>query len=213
MTEILNIPVRIPRAPRGSLNEAQQYALNNNLVHYQGNPCNKNHSGLRYTKNGCCVECRKWKPTGGKAGGIPNPFRAKALENGDKYYYTGKPCRTHGHMSKRLTSNSRCEECHEIYMKEVRKHRERKYGLAKYKITEADYDGMLREQNYVCAICKQPEKIKDHNTKKLKLLAVDHCHDTNKVRGLLCTNCNIGIGNLKHDPILIRAAALYCEIV
>lgn len=116
-------------------------------------------------------------------------------------------------MSKRLTSNSRCEECHEIYMKEVRKHRERKYGLAKYKITEADYDGMLREQNYVCAICKQPEKIKDHNTKKLKLLAVDHCHDTNKVRGLLCTNCNIGIGNLKHDPILIRAAALYCEIV
>lgn len=50
MTEILNIPVRIPRAPRGSLNEAQQYALNNNLVHYQGNPCNKNHSGLRYTK-------------------------------------------------------------------------------------------------------------------------------------------------------------------
>ncbi len=68
-------------------------------------------------------------------------------------------------------------------------------------------------QNYVCAICNNPETIIDHNTKQIKPLAIDHCHQSGKIRGLLCAACNIGIGHLRHNSILLRKAAKYCEVI
>jgi len=68
-------------------------------------------------------------------------------------------------------------------------------------ITLADYDRMLEEQNGVCAVCGQQDK---HYR-----LAVDHCHTTNKVRGLLCSPCNLGIGKFKDQPDRLEAAAAY----
>ena len=84
-----------------------------------------------------------------------------------------------------------------------------KGALKRYSLTEADYNGMLTAQNYVCAICKQPEKSLFKGAPKR--LAVDHCHVTGKVRGLLCTHCNQAIGRLNDDPALIRKAADYVE--
>ena len=75
----------------------------------------------------------------------------------------------------------------------------------KYGITLADYDTMLRLQKRVCAICKR------HSPNPNFGLAVDHCHTTKKVRGLLCTNCNRGIGHFADDPARLREAALYLE--
>lgn len=56
------------------------------------------------------------------------------------------------------------------------------YLKSKYGITEADYEGMLGEQNGVCAICLRPPK-------KIRL-AIDHNHASGKIRGLLCKRCN-----------------------
>lgn len=53
----------------------------------------------------------------------------------------------------------------------------------KYNITIPDYEKLLEEQNGVCGICKK-------NGHQKTKLAVDHCHDTNLVRGLLCLRCN-----------------------
>ena len=64
-----------------------------------------------------------------------------------------------------------------------------------YGITIDDYNQMLAAQNNVCAVCGLPERRVDHRTKQLSRLAVDHCHTTGKVRGLLCHHCNAMLGS------------------
>ena len=78
-----------------------------------------------------------------------------------------------------------------------------------YGINLDDYDRMLAEQGGVCAICKQPERAFEKRFDRVRKLAVDHCHDTGKVRGLLCTGCNQGIGNFDHNIELLRLAITY----
>jgi hypothetical protein len=60
-----------------------------------------------------------------------------------------------------------------------------------------------KEQDGRCAICNK------HESEFTVKLGVDHCHTTNKVRGLLCTNCNHAIGQLKDSPELCFRAAEY----
>jgi hypothetical protein len=71
------------------------------------------------------------------------------------------------------------------------------------------YNQMLEAQGGVCAICNQPETHKRNG--KLKALAVDHHHASGKIRGLLCSDCNTGIGKLKDDPKVLLAAAEYLK--
>jgi hypothetical protein len=76
-----------------------------------------------------------------------------------------------------------------------------------YGITLEWYNTKLAEQNGACAICLQPEKVEIRG--KLLMLAVDHDHATGQVRGLLCSNCNRGIGHLDHDMARLQAAIHY----
>lgn len=133
--------------------------------------------------------------------------RQQAVVNGDVTYFTGKPCNK-GHISVRFTLTSNCKECQQNYAKE---HQTRLHLKKRFNISERDYDLILEKQNGVCAICKEDEKVIDGQSKKLKPLSVDHCHETGKIRGLLCTACNTGIGLLKHEPYLLLNAAKYCE--
>ena len=80
------------------------------------------------------------------------------------------------------------------------KEEHRAYALKKkYGITALEYTSMLAAQNGQCAICGQLS-----NT-----LGVDHSHSTRRVRGLLCTNCNTGIGLMGESPERLRRAADY----
>jgi Recombination endonuclease VII len=76
------------------------------------------------------------------------------------------------------------------------RHRARRYGLSLQ-----DYRAILERQGNACAICKM----------RAKPLCVDHCHATGKVRGFLCRNCNLGLGNYNDNPDLHRAGAAYLE--
>jgi hypothetical protein len=68
-----------------------------------------------------------------------------------------------------------------------------------YGLTIEDFEKMLADQGGTCAICSGTQK---HG----RMLAVDHNHDTGKVRGLLCDDCNRGIGMLGDSKErLIRA--------
>lgn len=90
-----------------------------------------------------------------------------------------------------------CEYCR---MLEKRKISERNYAShikSTYGLTLDQYDRMLDNQNGVCAICGQPEI--------MRRLAVDHDHETGKVRGLLCTQCNFKLGILEDEDFVSRA--------
>jgi len=74
-------------------------------------------------------------------------------------------------------------------------------------ITLTQYRAKLAEQGGVCAVCGSDE-VAERNGKALAL-AVDHDHDTDELRGILCISCNTGIGKLRDDPKLLRRAAEY----
>lgn len=81
----------------------------------------------------------------------------------------------------------------------------------KFKITNEEYLQILDAQNGVCAICEKEETRKDHTNKKPRRLAVDHDHKANKIRALLCSNCNTAIGLLGDSTETVKAALDYLE--
>lgn len=80
----------------------------------------------------------------------------------------------------------------------------------RFKITGDQFKEMLAAQGGVCAICGNKETHK-YKSGKLKELAVDHCHDSKKVRGLLCMNCNQALGRFQDNIENLRRAIRYLE--
>lgn len=80
----------------------------------------------------------------------------------------------------------------------------------KYGITAQEYAELHAKQNGLCAICKQPESRISGGT--VCKLSVDHCHTTDKIRGLLCHSCNHGLGYFKDNATNLRIAAVYLEV-
>lgn len=74
-------------------------------------------------------------------------------------------------------------------------HLKREYG-----ITPEDYNSMYVDQGGCCGICESSVQ-----------LVVDHDHETGRVRGLLCRQCNAAIGGLKDDPETLRRAIRWLE--
>lgn len=99
--------------------------------------------------------------------------------------------------------------CNKCYVKDFRhRHPNGSHQYSKerhlktlYGISLADYDALLAAQNGRCAIC--------FDLPGARKLAVDHCHQTGKIRGLLCQTCNTGMGQLRDSPELCERAAQY----
>lgn len=127
-------------------------------------------------------------------------IRCEQLKSDDEF-------RKHNETSDHL--QSWCKECHYKYILEQRstkkgKDDSRKYELKKkFKITPEQYQKIFIKQGGCCAICGI------HQSKLKKALAVDHNHDTEIVRGLLCSNCNMAIGLLYDDPLTLLKAVDY----
>lgn len=75
--------------------------------------------------------------------------------------------------------------------------------LIKYGSNVEEYEKLLIEQNYVCAICK----CSNGNRK----LCIDHCHSTDLFRGLLCSKCNVGLGYFKDNIEYLENAIEYLQ--
>jgi hypothetical protein len=88
--------------------------------------------------------------------------------------------------------------------------KERRRRLKRYGLTIADYDRMFREQDGKCAMCHTvPSARKTINGRRYVQLDVDHCHTTQKVRGLLCINCNAILGQARDSIETLSAAIAY----
>lgn len=74
--------------------------------------------------------------------------------------------------------------------------------LSKHNLSRAGYNKLYKAQCGLCAICGE-------RCSSFKELAVDHCHTTGKVRGLLCMQCNTALGQLKDDVNRLQRAITY----
>jgi hypothetical protein len=79
--------------------------------------------------------------------------------------------------------------------------------IARYGITQSDYQIMLAEQNFSCAICNSVYSGRVGSF----YFVVDHCHETGRVRGLLCHRCNISLGRISDSVEWLQAAIYYLQ--
>ncbi len=110
------------------------------------------------------------------------------------------------------------EKWEEIYKKayeiKVEKYGKREINtkeiIRMYGLTRDQYDKMFEDQKSLCDICCKPETRKNRSGDVARL-TVDHCHETNNVRALLCHSCNTGLGKFEDDVDRLFRAIAYLE--
>ena len=109
-------------------------------------------------------------------------------------------------VARRGGRSYQCKEC-ELSAKKERYSPEENANIklkSNYGITLEDYDRMLEDQGGCCKVCGTSEPGSGKGR-----FAVDHNHNTGKIRGLLCSHCNTGLGKFKDSPDLLEAAKEY----
>ncbi len=86
----------------------------------------------------------------------------------------------------------------------------RRRQLKKHGLSADDYKSLYEKQNGICAICGKPETTKN-NVGIIRLLSIDHDHQTGEVRGLLCMSCNVFLGHLEKNAKYVSKALVYIK--
>lgn len=113
-----------------------------------------------------------------------------------------------------------CKECSKPYVPIAPSHlyccdncadigHQRNWLRKNYKMTLEEYQVLFEKQNGKCAICGSEGFAITRNQRQL--VVIDHCHDTGKVRGLLCHNCNRALGLFKDKISNLENAIRYLE--
>ena len=145
---------------------------------------------------------RRLTKAGFKLLGFPKVDKTRKEKKCPKCERVLKLKRFHKNKARPDGYNDTCRKCWAKYQAEQTL--KRKFGM-----TPDEYEALLEEQGGGCAICGTT-KLTVRLDKKLRM-SVDHCHATERVRGILCTSCNNGLGRFKDDPNLLRKAAEYLE--
>lgn len=130
----------------------------------------------------------------------------KRRDSRDGYEGHCKECRS----SKRVANPNFKESSRKANKKFDMKRKGKRWGyhLSKtYGLSEDDYYKMLDEQGHKCAICNLSVDKEEHYGK----FVVDHCHNTGKVRGLLCNKCNLMLGNARDDIRILDKGIKYLK--
>jgi hypothetical protein len=136
----------------------------------------------------------------------------EAKEKGLTHYISQRACPKCGGYQ-RYAVSGRCSnlECRRKVEAEWRRknpdkvqQRNRKRKMGYYGLSVDDYNVLMENQNNCCAICKK-------TCITGRALAIDHDHNTNNVRGLLCNKCNQGLGFFDDSIDLLQCAMLYLK--
>lgn len=145
-----------------------------------------------------CTKCGEdkdldeyWNHPTGKFGKRPRCKECVGRENED-------------HLKIRLEKEPSYTRDRQKRWEEKGDNKRRRNLISRYGIMVEQYDELLESQNHQCAICKG---VMDEG----KRLAVDHCHTTGKIRGILHVRCNTAIALFKDSPEICRNAAEYLE--
>lgn len=123
-------------------------------------------------------------------------------EKGKTFRLKGRqPCAC-GAPAVNIKGSPRCDECRIAGQKRTARNR----SLYIYGIDQSDYEVMLEAQDGLCGICRTDDPGRGQAN-----FSVDHSHENEHVRGLLCHSCNVGIGLLGDNPDRLRAAADYID--
>jgi hypothetical protein len=135
-------------------------------------------------------------------------------KTGDKFHIQ-KQRKAKGRLVGYLSSL--CKDCHASEIRKSRKseydkerwsgYRFKQFLQDRYGLLPDQYAEILRNQDGKCVICG----MSGSGEKDKRRLHVDHDHETGEIRGLLCNNCNNGLGRFKDNPFLLRKAANYLE--
>lgn len=123
----------------------------------------------------------------------------------NKWITQCKSCgQEHTQVSRAIQSNSASKSC-DNFTPHNKLFTDRRDGIIRrqYGITLAQYDTMLEAQDYKCVICGNEDEVEGRR------LAIDHCHTSGQVRGLLCGPCNRGLGLFYDKPELLENAIKY----
>lgn len=133
--------------------------------------------------------------------------RKKCLAKQKAYSHLYKEIKKKYDKEKYERNREKIKEKQKLYYHRNRP-KAKQYRLQKlYGISLKDYKNKWNEQKGQCAICH----IKSYNIEEMfnRVLVLDHDHNTNQVRGLLCNSCNRGLGLLNDDPLIISNAFNY----
>ncbi len=143
-----------------------------------------------------CIRCEQRPPVVQKRrckvclAEMESQRRARQLENGEAL-----PCATEDCEAPRYRLPSQWSAyCHEHHLLA----RRRTFYRASYGLTIEEYEGLMARASHACQVCGSKRR-----------LVVDHCHQTGAVRGILCTECNVSLGNLHEDVDRLLALAAY----
>ena len=152
-----------------------------------------------------CTKCKETKlldsfnKCSSRKDGLQTSCRECSNEN-SKIWFVNCPSRKERNEKTKQWQKDNPEKVSDLYRSWLIKTR---YGL-----TQEQYDTVLKSQNGLCAICGT-----DDPGSNRKNWCVDHDHKTGRIRGLLCNNCNRGIGLLKEDLFVFESAMVYLRSV
>lgn len=143
----------------------------------------------RKTADGLACYCRRCESARKKEARASNPgLIIVHRENGKKWYIKNK--------EHKLNKNKEWKENNPSKWRNINL-------KSRFGITNEDYNQILEKQNNCCPICGK------HKDEFKEFMAVDHCHKTGQVRGILCRKCNLGIGHLNDDIFLLEKSINY----
>lgn len=178
-------------------------------LYFTGKKCLKGHLSPRYALSGNCAQCIadvrgnaeiKHKGRSSKRSNENHVLALQAHQSGHLNYDSIEPC-PNGHYKKFVTTNN-CVECSKLAMQKRSEFSKWSRVLKLYGLSKQDVESMMQHQESKCVICSINISNGYH---------IDHCHLTQKVRGLLCQKCNQAIGLLQESETLFLKASQYIK--